>query len=198
MCLATLGPGALNFTNGAAYALLGAMPMIMITGQKGILSQARAFPSCRHCLDYGALDQNGTADRQCGDHSDRRARCLPAGATRTAGTRAYRTARRHCGGANKRHSASATAPDRNSGRKRRGLGSRGRSYSPRAAPPGHVRGGCEPAAACPAIVGFRGPSRRSIFQHANGQGLGLRRLGALHGNGGPVRARLCAPGDRPR
>jgi acetolactate synthase-1/2/3 large subunit len=39
VCLATLGPGALNFTTGAAYALLGAMPMIMITGQKGILSR---------------------------------------------------------------------------------------------------------------------------------------------------------------
>src|SRR5579884_1307888 len=38
-CLSTLGPGALNFTTGAAYALLGAMPMIMITGQKGILSR---------------------------------------------------------------------------------------------------------------------------------------------------------------
>jgi thiamine pyrophosphate-dependent acetolactate synthase large subunit-like protein len=31
-------PGALNFSTGAAYALLGAMPMILITGQKGILS----------------------------------------------------------------------------------------------------------------------------------------------------------------
>ena len=38
VCIATLGPGALNFSTGAAYALLGAMPMIMITGQKGILS----------------------------------------------------------------------------------------------------------------------------------------------------------------
>ena len=36
-CLTTLGPGALNLTTGAAYALLGAMPMVMITGQKGIL-----------------------------------------------------------------------------------------------------------------------------------------------------------------
>src|SRR6201987_2957736 len=34
VCLATLGPGALNLTTGAAYALLGAMPMVMITGQK--------------------------------------------------------------------------------------------------------------------------------------------------------------------
>ena len=39
VCFATLGPGALNLTTGAAYALLGAMPMIMITGQKGILSR---------------------------------------------------------------------------------------------------------------------------------------------------------------
>ncbi|UVC06808.1 acetolactate synthase large subunit [Rhizobium sp. TH2] len=42
VCLATLGPGALNFTTGAAYALLGAMPMVMITGQKGILSSRQA------------------------------------------------------------------------------------------------------------------------------------------------------------
>jgi acetolactate synthase I/II/III large subunit len=39
VCLTTLGPGALNLTTGAAYALLGAMPMIMLTGQKGILSR---------------------------------------------------------------------------------------------------------------------------------------------------------------
>jgi acetolactate synthase-1/2/3 large subunit len=42
VCLSTLGPGALNFTTGAAYALLGAMPMVMITGQKGILTRKQA------------------------------------------------------------------------------------------------------------------------------------------------------------
>jgi acetolactate synthase-1/2/3 large subunit len=42
VCMATLGPGALNFTTGAAYAHLGAMPMIMITGQKGILHSRQA------------------------------------------------------------------------------------------------------------------------------------------------------------
>jgi acetolactate synthase-1/2/3 large subunit len=42
ICLSTLGPGALNLATGAAYALLGAMPMIMITGQKGILSRKQA------------------------------------------------------------------------------------------------------------------------------------------------------------
>lgn len=42
VCLSTLGPGALNFTTGAAFALLGGMPMVMITGQKGILSRKQA------------------------------------------------------------------------------------------------------------------------------------------------------------
>ncbi|HEY7119628.1 MAG TPA: acetolactate synthase large subunit [Tepidisphaeraceae bacterium] len=42
LCLSTLGPGALNLTTGAAYALLGAMPMIMVTGQKGVLSHKQA------------------------------------------------------------------------------------------------------------------------------------------------------------
>src|ERR1700745_1374432 len=42
VCLSTLGPGALNFSTAAAYALLGAMPMILITGQKGILSSKQA------------------------------------------------------------------------------------------------------------------------------------------------------------
>ena len=42
VCISTLGPGALNFTTGAAYALLGAMPMVMITGQKGIMTSRQA------------------------------------------------------------------------------------------------------------------------------------------------------------
>jgi acetolactate synthase I/II/III large subunit len=42
VCLSTLGPGALNLTTGAAYALLGAMPMVMVTGQKGVLSRKQA------------------------------------------------------------------------------------------------------------------------------------------------------------
>ena len=36
VCLSTLGPGATNLVTPAAYALLGGMPMVMITGQKPI------------------------------------------------------------------------------------------------------------------------------------------------------------------
>ena len=42
VCISTLGPGALNLVTGAAYAQLGAMPMVMITGQKGIMSSRQA------------------------------------------------------------------------------------------------------------------------------------------------------------
>jgi acetolactate synthase-1/2/3 large subunit len=42
VCMSTLGPGALNFATGAAYAHLGAMPMILITGQKPILTSRQA------------------------------------------------------------------------------------------------------------------------------------------------------------
>src|SRR6185503_11840574 len=36
VCVATLGPGATNFVTASAYAQLGGMPMMMITGQKPI------------------------------------------------------------------------------------------------------------------------------------------------------------------
>jgi acetolactate synthase-1/2/3 large subunit len=42
VCMSTLGPGALNLSTGAAYAHLGAMPMIMLTGQKAIMTAKQA------------------------------------------------------------------------------------------------------------------------------------------------------------
>src|SRR6187397_2061617 len=42
VCIATLGPGALNLATGAAYAHLGAMPMILLTGQKAIMTAKQA------------------------------------------------------------------------------------------------------------------------------------------------------------
>jgi len=38
VCMSTLGPGATNFVTAAAYAQLGGMPMLMITGQKPVKS----------------------------------------------------------------------------------------------------------------------------------------------------------------
>jgi acetolactate synthase-1/2/3 large subunit len=36
VCMSTLGPGATNLVTAAAYAQLGAMPMVMVTGQKPV------------------------------------------------------------------------------------------------------------------------------------------------------------------
>jgi thiamine pyrophosphate-dependent acetolactate synthase large subunit-like protein len=51
VCITTLGPGALNLTTGAAYALLGAMPMMMITDQKG-----RCRPSSMYFTNSALID----------------------------------------------------------------------------------------------------------------------------------------------
>ncbi len=42
VCLSTLGPGATNLLTAAAYAQLGAMPLVMITGQKPIKGSKQA------------------------------------------------------------------------------------------------------------------------------------------------------------
>jgi acetolactate synthase-1/2/3 large subunit len=42
VCLATLGPGATNLVTAAAYAQLGGLPMLMITGQKPIKTSKQA------------------------------------------------------------------------------------------------------------------------------------------------------------
>ena len=43
VCLSTLGPGATNFVTAAAYAQLGGMPMMMISGQKPIKSSKQGL-----------------------------------------------------------------------------------------------------------------------------------------------------------
>ncbi len=43
VCIATLGPGATNLVTAAAYAQLGGMPMIMITGQKPIMKSKQGL-----------------------------------------------------------------------------------------------------------------------------------------------------------
>ncbi len=43
VCLSTLGPGATNLVTPAAYAQLGAMPIVMITGQKPVHSSKQGL-----------------------------------------------------------------------------------------------------------------------------------------------------------
>src|SRR3989338_11340564 len=51
VCLSTLGPGATNFVTAAAYATLGAMPMLMITGQKPIKSSKQGHFQILNTVD---------------------------------------------------------------------------------------------------------------------------------------------------
>ena len=72
VCLATLGPGATNFVTAAAYAQLGGMPMMMITGQKPIKkSKQGRF----QILDV--VDDDG-ADHQISPTSSPRADNIPS------------------------------------------------------------------------------------------------------------------------
>ena len=60
VCLATLGPGALNFSTGAAYAYLGAWPMILITGQKAVQALgAESDIAADHARVVGGNEQGG-------------------------------------------------------------------------------------------------------------------------------------------
>ena len=98
VCLTTLGPGALNLTTAAAYAHLGAMPMVMITGQKAIRSSRQArFQIVDIVATMRPLTKTGDADRLRAEYSDSGSRRLPGRAAGAAGTGASRTARGYRG-----------------------------------------------------------------------------------------------------
>ena len=117
VCITTLGPGALNLTTGAAYALLGAMPMIMLTGPEGHHEQpAGQIPDRRRGQRFQAADQAFAPDRQHQQHSDDRSRCLPDRHGRAAGSGPAGIARGHRRRGSRRRRDGAAASDRNSGR----------------------------------------------------------------------------------
>ena len=71
VCMSTLGPGALNFSTAAAYAHLGAMPMVMITGQKAILTARQArFQIVDVVGSMKPLTKMTQTNRQPAKHSD--------------------------------------------------------------------------------------------------------------------------------
>ena len=95
VCMATLGPGATNLVTPAAYAHLGAFPMVMITGQKPILKSKQGqfqiidvvqvcsnrSAKCR-IRSYMAIPSLRTGARSLSDFTRRTARCRIARAAR--------------------------------------------------------------------------------------------------------------------
>ena len=123
VCLSTLGPGALNFATGAAYAHLGAMPMLMITGQKAIKTARQARFQIVDIV--GAMRPLTKMTRQIVSAASiptMRARRIPGRRRRAPRPGASRAARGHRrrGG---RSRPGAAASDRSADRPRLGLGS---------------------------------------------------------------------------
>ena len=81
VCLATLGPGATNLVTAAAYAQLGAMPMLMITGQKPVRASRQAhFQRVDVVGNDAAANQVHLPDRRRRRHTGRGPGGVPAGA----------------------------------------------------------------------------------------------------------------------
>ena len=193
VCLSTLGPGALNFSTGAAYALLGAMPMILITGQKGILSSKQArfqivdvvssmTPLTKMARQIVSTTTIPTIVREA----------FRVAQQERPGPVHLGVAGGHRPGRGAGPAARAAASDRNSRCTPGGAGPRGGDDPGSRAAADHVGGGGEPAAAGRCAVRLRPSRAHPVFQYPDGQGRGGRRVESLHGNGGALRARLRA------
>ena len=183
VCITTLGPGALNLTTGAAYALLGAMPMIMLTGQKGIMSSRQAKfqivdvvsafkPLTKLSLQIVSTSSIPTLDARCLPH--RHGGTTGSGPAGTAGRRRRRRSRTDSDG--------ATASDRNSGGSSCFAGSCRRNDPEGQASPDHARR----RRIAPAEHGrhrrLRPSYANSILHDADGQRHGTRRQQIIYGH----------------
>ena len=199
VCISTLGPGALNLTTGAAYALLGAMPMIMITGQKGILVLEASALSDRGCRrDDEAADQ-AVASNRLGQHDPHpRARSVSrrgGGATRPGAPRASGG---YCGRAVRGGCVGRASPARAARGRNAGARSCRAADLPGPAAARHAGRGRFAAALDLRHCAVRAANPDSLFHHADGQGHRARRYRTVHGHCRALRARLRARGHRSR
>ncbi|MFL0356111.1 acetolactate synthase large subunit [Erythrobacter sp. GH1-10] len=74
VCLATLGPGATNLVTAGAYAQLGGMPMLMITGQKPIKSSKQGRFQILDVVDMMGPITKSTHQLHSGDNIPSRLR----------------------------------------------------------------------------------------------------------------------------
>ena len=200
VCIATLGPGALNLSTGAAYALLGAMPMVMITGQKGIMTSKQArFQIVDMVATMTPLTKMARQIVSTATHPTDRARGVPRGAGGAAGAGASGAARGHRRRGMRRtcrlvpphpielpvaHRGGARPCGRDDPRGGAAAGDAGRGGEPTATRP-------------PGSSEFVRRTADPVLHDADGQGHGRRRHESLHGHGGALGAGLRARGDRP-
>ena len=187
VCITTLGPGALNLTTGAAYALLGAMPMVMITGQKGILSRKQAGFQVVDIVS-AMTPLTKMADQ-----------IVSAATIPTMVREAFRVAQQERPGPVHlelpEDIARETGPDMSPIPPHpieaplapsAALDRAAELIRQRRAAADHARRRGEPAATRRRAVGIRRPGADSVLQYADGQGRCHRRVGPLHGHRGAV------------
>ena len=193
VCITTLGPGALNLTTGAAFAYVGAMPMMMITGQKGIFTSRQArfqivdivgamkplTKMARQIVSTGTIP---TLVREAFRVAQEE-RPGP-GAARAAGRHRRRGMRSRADDC----AASARAADRQPGDAR----SRRRNDPRGEAAVDHARRRGVAAARHQRPGAVRLAHAHPLLHHADGQGHGARRHRALHGHRRALGARLRA------
>ena len=117
--LATLGPGATNLVTSGAYAQLGGMPMMMITGQKPIKSSKQGRFQILDIVDMMRPLTKFTHQIASADNIPSRVReAVAPGAGGKARRGAYRISRRHRRRAERIHAAQGQLhPPPRSGRK---------------------------------------------------------------------------------
>ena len=171
VCLATLGPGALNLTTGAAYALLGAMPMVMITGQKGIMNRKQArFQVVDIVATMAPLTKMARQIVSAATIPSIVRDAFRLAQQERPGPRSSGTSRRHCRRKSAGDSARQAAPDRHCGRQPRGGRARGRADPESGAAARDAGCSGEPAAARRRAVGFRAPHADSVVNTQMGKG----------------------------
>ena len=192
VCLSTLGPGALNLVTGAAYALLGAMPMILITGQKPILSSRQArFQVVDIVSTMRPLTKHSQADCQCGEHSGSVVRDAFRMATEERLGPVHLELPEDI--AREMTEQTALIPSHSvdcAGGVGRGAGGGGGNDSPRRAAAGHAGGRGQPGASGGAAFGVREAAGMPFFNTQMGKGAVTGCLRALCRHRGAFGARL--------
>ena len=182
VCITTLGPGALNLATGAAYAHLGAMPMIMLTGQKAILTARQArFQIVDIVAAMKPLTKMARQIVSAATIPTHRARGLPRRHGGTARPGAAGAARRHrrprtCDGAPMVPPHPIELPVANP----RALDARRRDDPRRASAADHARRRRQPAALDRRSRRVRRAHADPVLHHADGQGHGRRAAPKLY------------------
>ena len=179
--LATLGPGATNLVTAGAYAQLGGMPMMMITGQKPIKSSKQGRFQILEVVDMmRPLTKFTPSDAFRRQYPLAGARGHPPGAGGKARRGAYRIPRRHRRGGERFHAAEGE-PGAPAGSRREGSARRRGPHRARQIAASGDRRRRQPRHDQPHADPVRGKDRHPLCHHPAGQGRDRRAQSEIRG-----------------